>query len=157
MTNDLGGRQANLLRQAGEALARMDAPGAPLLLDQADAIGPTHNGVLNRSVALRLQGDFVGSLRMVDRALPMQPYDFVALLAKGALLEKIGQGKAAVEVYRNALKIAPPRDRCPPAVLRQIDYASEFVQTHALALRDHMLAEVAGLRGDVDPETLDRF
>jgi len=157
MSGDLGGRQADLLRQAGEALARMDAPGALLLLDQADAIGPTHNGVLNRSVALRLQGDFIGSLRMIDRALSMQPYDFIALLAKAALLEKIGKGKAAVEVYRNALKIAPPRDRCPPAVLKQLDYASEFVQTHALALRDHMRAEVAALRGDVDPETLDRF
>ncbi|NBW11435.1 MAG: aspartyl beta-hydroxylase [Caulobacteraceae bacterium] len=127
------------------------------MLDQADAIGSTHNGVLNRSLALRLQGDFVGSLRMIDRALAMQPYDFIALLAKGALLEKIGQGKAAVEVYRNALKIAPLRDRCPPAVLKQLDYAAEFVQRHALALRDHMMAEVAALRGSVDPETLDRF
>ena len=87
MGGDLGGRQADLLRHAGEALARLDAHGALRLLDQADAIGPTHNGVLNRSVALRLQGDFVGSITLIDRALSMQPYDFVALLAKGALLE----------------------------------------------------------------------
>jgi len=157
MGDDLGGRQADLLRQAGESLARLDAPGAIRLLDQADAIGPTHNGILNRSVALRLQGDFVGSIALIDRALSMQPYDFVALLAKGALLEKIGRGKAAADVYRNALKIAPVRDRCPPAILKQLDYASEFVRAHAQALRDHMLAEVAGLRGQVDPETLDRF
>ena len=157
MVDNLGGRQADLLRQASEALARLDAPGALRLLDQADALGPTHNGILNRSVAMRLQGDFVGSLKQLDRALAMQPYDFIALLAKGALLEKIGQRKAGAEVYRNALKIAPVRDRCPPAILRQLDYASDFVRDHAQALKDHMLAEIAGLRSEIDPETLDRF
>ena len=157
MVDNLGGRQADLLRQASEALARLDAPGALRLLDQADAFGPTHNGILNRSVAMRLQGDFVGSLKQLDRALAMQPYDFIALLAKGALLEKIGQRKAAAEVYRNALKIAPVRDRCPPAILRQIDYASDFVRDHAKALKDHMLAEIANLRDELDPAVLDRF
>ena len=47
--------------------------------------------------------------RYQDRALSMQPYDFIALLAKGALLEKLGKPKAAVASYKNALKIAPPQ------------------------------------------------
>ena len=37
------------------------------LIDRADALGPTHNGALNRSLALRLLGDFAGSLAQVDR------------------------------------------------------------------------------------------
>ncbi len=149
--------QSALLRRAGEALARLDAAGALQLIDQADAYGVTHNGILNRSVAMRLQGDFHGSLVQIDRALAIQPYDFIALLAKGALLEKIGQNRAAIPVYRNALKIAPPRDRCPPALLAQIDYASTLIQREAESLRDHMRAEVEALRASVDPAILERF
>ncbi len=154
---ELQGEQADLLRQASQALARQDARGALLLIDRADALGVTHNGVLNRSLALRLMGDFAGSLALVDRALSMQPYDFIALLAKGALLEKLGRPKAAIEPYRNALKIAPTRDRCPPALLAQIDYASEAVRKHAEALRDHMKATVAASASELDAATRERF
>lgn len=154
---DPASEQSVLLRRAGEALARLDAAGALALIDQADAHGVTHNAILNRSVALRLTGDFLGSLAQIDKALAIQPYDFIALLAKGALLEKIGQTRAAIPVYRNALKIAPPRDRCPPALLTQIDYAAALIQRESVSLRDHMRAEVETLRGNVDPAILDRF
>lgn len=154
---ELSGEQGDLLRQASQALARHDAGMALALIDRADAFGVTHNGVLNRSLALRLMGDFTGSLVQIDRALSMQPYDFIALLAKGALLEKIGRPKAAIEPFRNALKIAPPRDRCPPALLAQIDYASKAVQSHAEALRDHMRAEVEAAASELDSATRDRF
>lgn len=103
--------QERLLVEAGQALARRDPQSALRLLDQADQFGKTHNATLNRAVALRLMGDYHASLRVLDDALDMRPYDFMALLAKGAMLEKINQTKAAVEVYRNALKIAPPRAR----------------------------------------------
>lgn len=154
---DPASEQSVLLRRAGEALARLDPDAALALIDQADAFGATHNSILNRSVALRLKGDFRGSLTQIDKALAIQPYDFIALLAKGALLEKTGQTRAAIPVYRNALKIAPPRDRCPPALLTQIDYASALIERESLSLRDHMRAEVEALRDNVDPAILDRF
>ncbi|MGZ9100684.1 MAG: hypothetical protein ACXW3O_13355, partial [Brevundimonas sp.] len=103
------GPQAELLRRAAEALARRDPQSALGLLDQADQLGVTHDGTLSRALALRLVGDFNGALAVLDDALAMQPYDFTALLGKAAMLEKIGQAQAAVGVYRNALKIAPPR------------------------------------------------
>lgn len=151
------GQQAELLRRAAEALARRDPQGALQLIDKADAFGRTHSGTLNRAVALRLLGDFTGSLTILDDALAMQPYDFAALLAKGAMLEKIGQERAAVGVYRNALKIAPPRERCPPPVLAQLEYADGLVRRQSEALRDHLKTQVAGLRGALDPGALDRF
>ncbi|MDB5422438.1 MAG: aspartyl beta-hydroxylase [Brevundimonas sp.] len=154
---DPASEQSVLLRRAGEALARLDPDAALALIDQADAFGATHNSILNRSVALRLKGDFRGSLTQIDKALAIQPYDFIALLAKGALLEKTGQTRAAIPVYRNALKIAPPRDRCPPALLTNIDYASALIERESLSLRDHMRAEVEALRDNVDPAILDRF
>ena len=155
MTQD--GPQAELLRRATEALARRDPQSALGLLDQADRLGVTHNGTLNRALALRLIGDFNGALAVLDDALAMQPYDFAALLGKASMLEKLGQAQAAVGVYRNALKIAPPRDRCSPPLATQIDHADGIVRRHAEALRDHMKNQIAGFRDGVDPAILDRF
>ncbi|MEG0819691.1 MAG: aspartyl beta-hydroxylase, partial [Brevundimonas sp.] len=149
--------QEQFLIQASQALARRDAHQALALLDQADALGRTHNATLNRAVALRLLGDFHASLVVLDEALDMKPYDFTALLAKGAMLEKINQPKAAVDVYRNALKIAPPRSACPPAVVAQMDYAARMIDEHARALGDFMRQRLAGLRADVGEAALDRF
>ena len=149
--------QEQFLIQAGQALARRDPRQALALLDKADALGRTHNATLNRAVALRLLGDYHGSLAVLDDALDMRPYDFAALLAKGAMLEKINQPKAAVDVYRNALKIAPPRAHCPPGVVTQMDYAARMVDQHARALGDFMRQRLAGLRADVGAAALDRF
>jgi len=149
--------QAALLRRAGEALAKLDATGALVLIDQADAYGVTHGAILNRSVALRLMGDFRGAVAQVDRALAIQPYDFVALLAKGSLLEKLGQARAASLIYRNALKIAPTRDRCPQGLQSQLDHATRLVERESRSLSDHMRAEIDAMRADLDPVALDRF
>jgi aspartyl/asparaginyl beta-hydroxylase (cupin superfamily) len=138
-------------------LARRDPQSALGLIDQADAMGATHDGTLNRALALRLLGDLHGALTVLDDALAMQPYDFAALLGKASMLEQIGQGRSAADVYRNALKISPPRDRCPPVIQSQIDHAAGVVRRHAEALRDHMRSKVAALRGQVDAATLDRF
>lgn len=149
--------QEQFLIQAGQALARRNPNQALALLDKADSLGRTHNATLNRAVALRLLGDFHASLAVLDEALDMKPYDFAALLAKGAMLEKINRPKAAVEVYRNALKIAPPRAHCPPAVTTQMDYAARMVDQHAKALGDFMRQRLSGLRADVGQAALDRF
>ncbi|MDO9075878.1 MAG: aspartyl/asparaginyl beta-hydroxylase domain-containing protein [Brevundimonas sp.] len=149
--------QDDLLRRAAEALARRDPQSALGRIDQADAMGATHDGTLNRALALRLLGDFHGALAVLDDALAMQPYDFAALLGKASMLEQVGQGRSAADVYRNALKIAPPRERCPPVIQNQIDHAAGVVRRQAEALRDHMRSQVAALRGAVDAATLDRF
>lgn len=149
--------QERLLVEAGQALARRDPRSALRLLDQADQFGKTHNATLNRAVALRLLGDYHASLRVLDDALDMRPYDFMALLAKGAMLEKINQTKAAIEVYRNALKIAPPRASCPPGVVSQMDYASSLIDRHAQALADFMKDRIAPLKAELGEASRDRF
>lgn len=149
--------QDALLLQAGQALARHDPRGALALLDRADASGRTHNSLLNRSVAYRLLGDFTAAIGVLDQALELQPYDFMALLAKGAMVEKVSGAKAAVPIYRDALKIAPPRTHVPPAVTAQMDYAGRLVDTHANALRDFMQSEVAALKEGLDETVRDRF
>ncbi|WP_439477888.1 aspartyl/asparaginyl beta-hydroxylase domain-containing protein [Brevundimonas sp.] len=157
MNQSGGTAQDDLLRRAGEALARRDPQSAIGLLDQADRMGPTHHGFLNRALALRMSGDLQGAMAALDGALGIEPYDFTALLGKAAILEQIGQAQAAAAVYRNALKIAPPRERCPPALQAQMDHADGVVRRHAEALRDHMRAHAAALRQTVDAAALDRF
>lgn len=149
--------QERLLVEAGQALARRDPRAALQLLDQADRFGRTHNATLNRAVALRLLGDYHASLSVLDDALEMRPYDFMALLAKGAMLEKVNQTKAAVEVYRNALKIAPPRASCPPGVVSQMDYASRLIDRHAQALADFMKDRIAPLKAELGEASRERF
>lgn len=149
--------QASLLQQASQALAQMRPTDALALIDQADALGATHNGAMNRALALRLLGRFPEAVVALDEALAFQPYDFVALLAKAAMLERLGQAGAAADLYRNALKISPPRDRCSPALLAQLDHASALVHRHAEGLRNHMQARVAALRSGLDSEILERF
>ena len=157
MNQSGGTAQDELLRRSGEALTRRDPQSALGLLDQADRMGPTHHGFLNRALALRMLGDFHSALAALDEALAIEPYDFTALLGKAAILEQVGQASSAADIYRNALKIAPPRERCPPVIQSQIDHAASVVRRHAEALRDHMRAGVAALRQTVDAATLDRF
>ncbi len=157
MNQSGGTAQDDLLHRAAEALSRRDPQPALGLIAQADRLGPTHHGFLNRALALRMLGDLNGALAALDEALAREPYDFTALLGKAAMLEQIGQGRAAADVYRNALKIAPPRDRLPPPLQAQLDHADSVVRRHAEALRDHMRSQVAGLRGAVAAATLDRF
>ena len=157
MNQSGGTAQDDLLHRAAEALSRRDPQSALGLIDQADRLGPTHHGFLNRALALRMLGDLNGALAALDEALAREPYDFTALLGKAAMLEQIGQGRTAADVYRNALKIAPPRDRLPPPLQAQLDHADAVVRRHAEALRDHMRSQVADLRGAVDAATLDRF
>lgn len=149
--------QEGLLVRATQALARLDAKAALAFLDEADKFGLSHNSLLNRALALRLLGDFSSSIRALDEALALQPYDFMALLAKAAMLEKLGHQRAAVEIYANALKIAPPPGAAPPAVTAQIDYAARLVEQHAVSLRDYLQAEVADLREGMDDATRERF
>ena len=149
--------QAEMLRRTAEALARRDAATALALLDQVDAAGATHPAAMARAMALRLSGDLAGALTVMDRALAMQPYDFVALLGKGAVLEQVGRSRTAIDVYRNAIKIAPPRDRLPPPLVGQLDHAADVVGKHARALGDFMRAEVEAMRVGIDAAVLDRF
>lgn len=150
-------QQEALLLQAVQALSRRDPHQALALLDQADQLGQTHDSLLNRALAFRLLGRFNDAIVALDNALDIKPYDFTALLAKGAMLEKLNQTKAAVETYRNALKISPPIAQCPPALAAQMEYASRLIDSHAKALADHMRARLASMRDGLDAETLDRF
>jgi tetratricopeptide (TPR) repeat protein len=99
---------------------------------------------MTRALALRVTGDLTGAIAALDRALQIDPYTFLALLSKGALLEQLGHSKAAAAVYENALKLAPT-DPAPP-LRAPLERARQAVKANADALRSHLTASVADLR-----------
>ena len=149
---------SDLVLQAEAALAGRDPASAIALLDRADALGGVSpRSRMARAAALRAVGDARGALAALDDLLAEQPYHFLALLSKGAVLEQSGAAGAAVDVYRNAVKIAPPAERLPPAAARQLDAARSAVSRTDQALREHLASAVAGLRAEHRGADLARF
>ena len=127
--------------QLGAALqslqaAHASAPGDPAVL-------------LSISVVLREQGDHGGELRAIEASLAADPYFLPALLAKAAHLEIQGLRKAAIAVYRNALKVAPPEPHWPPALRTQLLHGRACVERLGTELADFL-----GVRTDTELSAL---
>jgi len=138
---------ASLARQVDEALRRRDVRSALALIEAAEQARPADVGLkMQKAVTLRVAGDLPASLAALDAALALEPYNFMALLGKGALLERLAGERDAAEVYRNALKIAPAD--APPGLRPAIARAREVVQKSAEALEAHLRRRIAGLDAD---------
>ena len=149
---------SDLVLQAEAALAGRDPATAIALLNRADAMGGvSQRSRMARAAALRAVGDTGGALAALDDLLAEQPYHFLALLSKGAVLEQAGAADQAVGVYRNAVKIAPPIERLPPSAARQLDAAKATVSRTDAALREHLAGAVAHLRSEHRGADLTRF
>jgi aspartate beta-hydroxylase len=111
------------LVEAQEALqvAHEVAPRDPMIL-------------MSLAVVLRERGNDEAELRAIEAALALDPYLLPALLAKGAHLDRTGRPKAAVAVYRNALKAAPPEPQWPPALRATLQQAKARVQQYGAEL-----------------------
>jgi aspartyl/asparaginyl beta-hydroxylase (cupin superfamily) len=148
----------SLIQSAEQAMAAGDFATA---LDRLSLFEATRGGSersrMLRAASLRATGDLAGALAALDDVLAEQPYHFVALLSKGAILEQAGSKTAAVQVYRNVIKIAPPADRIPAAARHQLEGARTLVDDTNRALRDHLHAATADFRGDVRNGDLCRF
>ena len=128
-------------REIDAAFQRRDFAGALTVLDRAERQTPDNVALkMQRAVALRMTGDLRGSLDALSAALALDPYNATALLAKGALLERLDGEQAAAAVYRDALKIAPAQP--PPALAAPIARAREVVERASQALEHYLFAEL---------------
>jgi len=135
-----------------------DPQGAAALLAQAEARDQRDPDIpLYLALAQRMQGDYRQALQAIDRALAIDPYFFMALLSKGALLEGMAQPRHAARIYRDAVKIAPPPERLPPAQRAAFEHAKEVVADTARALQTHLRTQTAAMRARFADERLDRF
>jgi aspartyl/asparaginyl beta-hydroxylase (cupin superfamily) len=149
--------QSDLIEQARAAIRRRDGRAAWELLSRIGQDELTVDIVLDKALALRLQGNLEAAVAMIEQALVIDPSNFLALLSKGALLERLGETKAAARVYKNALVVAPPPEHLPEALTAQLNRAREVVRSHALALQARLQDSLGDLRGKFEGEALDRF
>ena len=152
----MSGGSASLSQQVQQALARRDAAGALALIRGAEAGRPADLDIkMQKAVALRMSGDLKAAIAALDEALALDPYHFVALLSKGALVEQAQSPRHAAAIYRNALKILPAD---PPAAFQApIARARQVVAETTDALEAFLSAKVAGLAVEADPAAKERF
>ena len=147
-----------MIREAMSLLQRGDARGAMAQLDLALQRFPADAEVrLNRAMVLRAAGKLPAALIELDAALAIDPYFFLALLSKGAVLERMNQRGAAALVYRDAIKIAPAPEALPPALQTPLAHARAVVEDDARQLAEFLQQHTAELRGSHAAENLGRF
>ena len=117
-----------LVAEAMVAARRGDASGALALLRKAEAAAPGDpNLKMQQALVYRITGALPQAIAALDQALAIDPYNFLALLSKGAVLEKLSGVRAAARVYRNAIEIAPPEDKLPPHLVSPLARARAVV------------------------------
>jgi len=145
MTAGVESSPEQLLAGAAEALRRGDTAQALALLGQAEAAQPHDVQIkMQRALALRMSGAFPAAIAALDAALAIEPYNFLALLSKGALVEKVQGERAAARVYQNALKLAPDEANLPPPLKAPVARAREVIARTQEAME-------AYLRGQMGP------
>jgi hypothetical protein len=144
-------------QRARAAIQQRDWAGAEALFAQAHPESLTVEMILDHALALRMLGRLPQALERFDAALVLEPRNFLALLAKGAVLEKLGRPKAAALVYRNALAVAPPDEHLPAPLLAQLSHARAATIAYGEALAAHLREAVAAPRTRFGGADLTRF
>ena len=141
-----------------DALRRGDPTAALALALAAEAAAPGDVAMkLQLAMAHRALGDLPAALAALDAALGLDPYDFVALLSKAALVERMAGERAAAAIYRNALSIAPPDDRIPPPLRAPTERARQVVDRTQAALEDHLKLRADAVTAQLSDAARQRF
>lgn len=143
MTAGVQSSPEQLLADAAAALRRGDSAAALALIGRAESASPHDPQIkMQRALALRLSGAFPAAIAALDAALALDPYNFLALLSKGALVEKVSGERAAARVYQNALKLAPAEADLPPPLVGPLTRAREVVEATQAAMEAFLREQV---------------
>lgn len=149
---------AATIGKAQSLLRGGDRAGALTLLEETlDRQPGSHDLHLNLAMARRAGGDLRGAVHALNGALAIDPYSFLALLSKGAVLEQMGHPRQAADTYGNALKLAPPEANTPAGLKAPIARARTVVAEQAKAMAEHLHQALAPVRGDEDSAEGRRF
>ena len=97
-----------LMARATAAMAGHDMKTAEALLDSIVALEPDWAEGWNKRAMLRFNGDNIdGAMSDLEHVLKIEPRHFVALAGLGAILQKSGLDKRALDAYRRALDVYP--------------------------------------------------
>jgi aspartate beta-hydroxylase len=111
---------------------------------------------LYMALAHKQLGNSGEEMAAVIRALDLDPYFFPALLHKGMLLERLGQQRNAAKVFRDVLKIMPPRERLNEAFRAAVSHAEASIAQNQQSLERHLDRVLADLRAS-HGRGVDRF
>jgi aspartyl/asparaginyl beta-hydroxylase (cupin superfamily) len=137
-----------LLADAMAAMQRGDAKGALTCIARAEAVAPQDPHVkMQKALAHRMGGSLSAALAALDEALALDPYNFLALLSKGAVVEKLSGERVAARVYENAIKLAPDDENLPPNLRTPLARAREVVKRTREALLSYLTEKVGALEG----------
>jgi len=110
------------------ALRKGEHAEAKALLERSLAADPTNAGLyLNLATSLRALNDADGELKALEKALSRDPHFFQALIQKGSLQERLGQGKQAARTYQRALNAIPQGVQMPRSWQPYIEHAQKTV------------------------------
>jgi aspartate beta-hydroxylase len=101
---------------------------------------------LNLATACRGLGDHEAEGAALERALSVDPRYVPALLQKGALMERLGNRKAAATVYQAALDSVAPGTPVAPPMAAALTHAQELVSANARELEAFLEQQTASLR-----------
>ena len=134
------------LANAAQAMQRRDLAQALTSLAQAEALAPHDPHVkMQRALVHRMSGAMPSALAALDEALALDPYNFLALLSKGAVVEKLSGERVAARTYENALKLAPADADLPPALRSAVVRARQVVETTRQAMAAFLAERVGPL------------
>lgn len=135
-----------LLADAVAAMRRGDSATALTCVAQAQALAPHDPHVrMQKALIHRAGGALPAALAALDEALALDPYNFLALLSKGAVVEKLSGERRAARVYENALKLAPADANLPPNLKSPLARAREVVEKTRQALASYLADQVGPL------------
>ena len=107
-----------LMGRAVQAMAGKDMKLAETVLDSVVGVEPGWaEGWYKRATVRFLDDDLAGAMTDLDRALQLEPRHFEALAGLGAILQKSGLDKRALEAYRRALEVYPEQ----PELKKQVE------------------------------------
>ena len=99
-------------------------------------------------------GDSAGKLVALDRVLQFDERHVPALIMKGDHLMAAGDERSASAFFKSAIRFAPPADRAPPELTRELARVQALQETIAQRFERH-LADGLGAQG-FDPERSSR-
>lgn len=133
------------------ALQKGDSLGAMEMLQAAHRAAPADPMILlTLGVVLRERGDTAGEWNAINAALAIDPYFLAGLLAKAGFMERSGKRRAAADLYRNALKVAPPEPYWPEMLRPQLAHAQAQVQRHLAEFAEHLANRLGANRAALD-------
>jgi len=143
-------------QRALEALESRDFAAARRWLTRAAEVDPDDvSRWLKLAAACRATGDLAAALTAVDRGLTRAPRDFLALLMRANLLERMGQPHA--EAYAIAAGLAPPDTALDPATAAALARGRKIYEEHVTKKRAALQAAGRAATAGDDTFEIDRF